>query len=185
MVSDAGALIAALTRTIEKESENIEKARTIFLDSLAHGGKILACGNGGSASQAQHFSGELVVRFRVNRKPIPAIALNTDSSIISACGNDFGFEEIFSKQVEALAGDKDVLFCLSTSGNSKNILKAAEKAREKGCKVVSLTGSKENMLEKASDLTIKVSSEDTARIQEISLFLIHYFAGEIEMEMAK
>jgi phosphoheptose isomerase len=185
MVSDAGALISALTLTLERETENIERAKAIFLDSLVSGGKILVCGNGGSASQAQHFSGELVIRFRVNRKPIPAIALNTDSSIITACGNDFGFEEVFSKQVGALAESKDTLFCLSTSGNSRNIVKAAEKAKERGCKVISLTGSRESELEKISDLTIKVSSEDTARIQEISLFLIHYFAGEIERGLSK
>lgn len=178
--NESRALSNSLEKTLALQSSHINHAAETMLNSIRKGGKILICGNGGSASQAQHFSAELVVRFKKNRTAMPAIALNTDSSILTACGNDFSFEHIFARQVEALSKSEDVLVCLSTSGNSPNVLRAAESAKSRNCKVISLTGEKENLLEKISDTTIKVQSLETSRIQEIHLFLIHFFADYLE-----
>ncbi|MDO8460308.1 MAG: SIS domain-containing protein [Nanoarchaeota archaeon] len=177
---DAENLNIALKKTLDLEKDNLEKMISIGLECLSSGGKILACGNGGSASQAQHFAAELVVRLKKNRKALPSIALTTDTSILTACSNDYSFDKIFSRQIEALANEKDILLCLSTSGNSANVVQAALAAKEKGCKTVSFTGKKESELEKISDVTIKVQAEETSRIQEIHLFLIHFLAGELE-----
>ena len=174
------ALHEALTKTLETQHNSITKCVEMMSSCLQVGGKILVCGNGGSASQAQHFSAELVVRFKENRKALASIALNTDSSILTACGNDFSFHDIFARQVEALASNKDVLLCLSTSGNSPNVVKAAEKAKALGTKVIAFTGQKDSALESHANTVIKVQSLETSRIQEIHLFLIHHCADVLE-----
>lgn len=172
----------ALKETIDKQMANIEQALNLCRDSLKLSGKILMCGNGGSAGESQHFAAELTNRFKKNRKAIPAISLTTDTSLITSCGNDFSFDNIFSRQIEALGNQNDVLFCFSTSGNSRNIVKASEEAKKKGIKIISLTGNKPNLLEFNSDVTIKAQSDDTARIQEIHLFIIHMLSEIIEIE---
>ncbi len=183
MLNFAIDLFESLKQTLDIERENIVKATLCLVNSLKSGNKILVCGNGGSAAEAQHFVAELVVRFKLERKSIPAISLTTDSSILTACSNDYSFSEVFSRQIEGLAKKGDVLLCLTTSGNSENLLKAAKKAKELDCKVISFTGNKQNRLEDLSDITVKVKSENTARIQEIQLFLIHQLAEEIEEKL--
>jgi len=183
MINQSRFLKEALDKTLETQTQEVNKALSLFNSSLKSGGKILACGNGGSAAQCQHFVAELVVRFKKERRAIPAISLTTDTSNITACANDYSFDNIFERQVEALARPNDVLFCLSTSGSSKNIIKAAQKAKSLNVKVISLTGPKQNQLEEISDIIIKAQADSTDRIQEVHLFLIHNFCEQIENEL--
>ncbi len=181
MINDkVNELKKALDETLSCEKEKIEEACNLLKECLISGGKILVCGNGGSAAEAQHMSAEFISRLKDDRRALASIALTTDSSILTACGNDYGFEKIFSRQVDALACEKDVLVCLTTSGKSPNLIEAAKSARELKCKVLSLTGINESLLEKESDLTIKCQSDKTARIQEVQLFIIHHLVGEAE-----
>lgn len=143
-------------------------------------GKILICGNGGSAADAQHFSAEIVGRYKKERKAMPAIALTTDSSILTAVGNDYGFEQIFARQVEALAKKGDALVIISTSGNSKNLVMAAKKAKEKGAYVFGLLGKKGGEVKKLCDFEITVPSDNTPRIQEMHCMIIHIICELVE-----
>jgi len=147
------------------------------------GGKILACGNGGSAADAQHFAAELVGRFERERKELGAIALTTDTSILTAIGNDYGYDEIFSKQVRALGKPEDILLAISTSGNSKNVIFAIEAAKKIGMEVIALTGrggGKMNELLGQQDIHLCVPSDRTARIQETHLLLLHCLCDGID-----
>lgn len=138
------------------------------------GGKILIFGNGGSAADAQHMAAEMVGRMLVDRRPLPAIALTTDSSNLTAIGNDFGYDVVFLKQVQALAKKEDVILAISTSGNSKNVLLAAEEARRIGATVISLTGGTGGALRALSDVSINVSAgKNSSRIQESHIFAFH------------
>ena len=151
--------------------------------ALQGGGKILACGNGGSAADAQHFAAELVGRFERERKELGAIALTTDTSILTAIGNDYGYDEIFSKQVRALGKPGDVLLAISTSGNSKNVLLAIEAAQKLGMRVVALTGKGGGLCNQAlqeQDVHLCVPAERTARIQETHLLLLHCLCDGID-----
>src|SRR5438067_12336843 len=154
----------------------IANAIELMFNALSNGNKILCCGNGGSAGDAQHFAAELVGRFERERFPLPAISLSTDTSIITAVANDYSFTEIFSKQVQAFGQSGDVLLAISTSGNSANVLAAAEAALERDMRIVALTGkgggSMGAMLTEA-DVHICVPHERTARIQEVHLLTIH------------
>lgn len=161
----------------------IQKGAEILTQCLINNRKIISCGNGGSASDAQHFSGELLGRFEMERPGLPAIALTTDSSAITAIANDYTYEDIFSRQLRALSQDGDVLFAITTSGNSKNILKAAETAHEKKLKVVALTGGDGGSLckiLKPSDIEIRVPSDRTCRIQETHILIIHCLCDLID-----
>lgn len=158
----------------------LEKAIEASVNSLKSNGKILFCGNGGSAADAQHLAAEFVVRFRENRPALAALSLATDTSALTACGNDFSYEEIFSRQVEAIGNEGDVLFAISTSGNSPNVVKVAEVAKDKGLKVISITGSKECKLDGLADICLKMPSDVTARIQECYMLLGHILCGEVE-----
>ena len=141
---------------------------------LASGGKILIMGNGGSAADAQHMAAEMVGNMLVKRRPLPAIALTTDTSNLTALGNDFGYEFIFSKQIEALARPGDVVLAITTSGKSKNILAGAETARKLGCQVIGLTGGNGGSLKNLCDLFLCVSQgANSSRIQESHIFAIH------------
>jgi len=142
--------------------------------------KILICGNGGSASESSHFSAELLVKFKKIRNPIPAISLVSDISTITAISNDFSFEYIFSRQIEALGNEGDFLFAFSTSGSSKNVNLAVKKAYEKNMKIVYMTGINGTEVENLCNYVFKVPSNDTARIQEIHLFLIHSICSALE-----
>ena len=161
----------------------IEHAAKCISDSLLNEGKVLSCGNGGSAGDAQHFSAELLNRFEIERPGLPAVALTTDSSTLTAIANDYEYDQIFSKQILALGTNRDVLLAISTSGNSSNIIKAVQAAHEREMQVLSLTGNKGGKLAKllkGDDIEIRVPSDRTARIQEIHLLVIHCLCDIID-----
>lgn len=155
------------------ESHKVNQAALMIAVSLARQGKLLICGNGGSAADAQHVAGEFVNRFLIDRPPLPAIALSTDTSVLTAIGNDFGYDQVFSKQVSALGRSGDVLLAISTSGNSVNVLKAIEVAREKGVQVIGLTSGKGGKMAPVCDLLINVDHPSTPLVQEIHLAVEH------------
>lgn len=163
---------------LQNEIPSIEKCGNIIVEAIMRGNKILLCGNGGSAGDAQHLATELVGRFEKERKGLPAIALTTDTSALTAIGNDYGFERIFSRQIEALANKGDVLIGISTSGNSLNVIAAVMLARELGCQTVGLTGAKGKKLASICDASVLVPSDRTARIQEA-----HITIGQLWCEM--
>jgi D-sedoheptulose 7-phosphate isomerase len=172
-----------LKRTLEREKKNIEKIVSLVLEALKNNKKLLICGNGGSAAESQHFAAELVGRFKMNRKGIPAVALTTDTAIITALGNDFGFDSIFAKQLEALGRKGDVLCCLSTSGTSDNLIMASLRAKEQNIPTVSLLGKDGGKMKEISEISIMVPSQDTARIQEVHLIIIHIICEMIEKKL--
>jgi D-sedoheptulose 7-phosphate isomerase len=153
--------------------------------ALSSGAKLLFCGNGGSAADAQHAAAELTGRFRRERRALAAIALTADSSALTAIGNDYGFDAIFSRQVEALGRRGDVLVAISTSGNSANVLNAVEKAAEIGVQTVGLTGMDGGKLAKLADVAIVVPALETERIQEVHIFLLHCLCAAIEEKMGR
>ena len=167
-------------------AQPISQAIELMFNALSNGNKILACGNGGSAGDAQHFAAELVGRFERERFPLPAISLSTDTSIITAVGNDYSFNEIFSKQVQAFGQAGDILLAISTSGNSGNVLAAAEAALEREMRVVALTGKdggKLGALLTEADVHINVQHARTARIQEVHLVAIHSICDGIDVAL--
>ncbi len=169
--------------SMERLTSDLAQATQVMVDSLKLGGKILACGNGGSAGDAQHFAAELVGRFERERMELGAIALTTDSSILTAIGNDYGFDEIFSKQVRAIGKKEDILLGISTSGNSPNVILAIKAAKKMGMRVVAFTGrggGKIKDLLEPEDVHLCVPSERTARIQETHLLLIHCLCDGID-----
>ena len=161
-------------------SGTIEAAGELLIKTLKQGGKILLCGNGGSAADCQHIAAELVVQYQKKRKALAAIALTTDSSILTAHSNDFGFETIYSRQIEAIASEKDCLIAISTSGNSKNIVEAAKAAREKSMAVIGLTGRDGGELGGLVTHAVIVPSDVTARIQEAHILIGHWWCGVID-----
>lgn len=161
-------------------SEVIEAAGELLIKTIKQGGKVLLCGNGGSAADCQHIAAEFVVRYEKKRKAMAAIALTTDSSILTAHANDYDFETVFSRQVEALGNDKDCLIAISTSGKSKNILSAVESAKSKGMLVIGLTGCEGGELSKQSTISVIVPSKVTARIQEAHILIGHWWCGLVE-----
>jgi D-sedoheptulose 7-phosphate isomerase len=169
--------ILSLFSTLESE---IIKAANKMKDLLNDGKKILLIGNGGSAADAQHFAAELMVRFSKDRRPFPAIALTTDSSILTAHSNDYNFNTIFKRQIEALGKSNDCLVALSTSGNSTNIIEATKFAREKKIIVIGLTGATGGKMKKFCDICIQVPSNNIARIQEIHILIIHILCDLLE-----
>ncbi len=158
----------------------IEAAAELLIKTLKQGGKILLCGNGGSAADCQHIAAELVVQYQKKRKALAAIALTTDSSILTAHSNDFGFDTVYSRQIEAIANEKDCLVAVSTSGNSKNILNAVEAARLKGMAVIGLTGRDGGEMSELITHSVIVPSNVTARIQEAHILIGHWWCGVIE-----
>jgi DnaA initiator-associating protein len=163
--------------------ESIEKAAEMMVQCLLGGNKILSCGNGGSAGDAQHFSAELLNRYEIERPPLPAIALSCDTSTITAIANDYSYDEIFSKQIFALGQPGDILLAISTSGNSGNIIKAMEAALSRDMTIVALTGKDGGAmagLMSAVDVEIRVPSNVTARIQEVHLLVIHCLCDNID-----
>lgn len=169
----------------ENNLKVIEKAAFILAESFKQGGKVLSCGNGGSHCDAMHFAEELTGRYRENRPGYPAIAIS-DVSHLSCVSNDFGYDYVFSRYVEAVGRQGDVLFGLSTSGNSKNILNAIEAARSKGMKVIAMTGKDGGKMAGLADVEIRVPHFGYAdRIQEIHIKVIHILMMLVEFEMAK
>ena len=157
----------------EKLGSNIQKAAEACLTALQEGKKILFCGNGGSAADSQHLAAEFVGRFQVERGGLPAIALTTDTSIITAVGNDYGFATIFARQIEALGQKGDVLFALSTSGESENVLLAVQKAKEKGIFVIGMTGRTGGKIKDMADICLHVPVTKAARVQETHILIGH------------
>ena len=170
----------ACFRSLAQISEEIAKAGKLLIDTIENGKKILVCGNGGSASDAQHFAAEIVGRFTRVRSAWPAIALNTDTSIITAVANDYSYNEVFSRQLEALGVAGDSLIGISTSGQSENVIRAAIKAREKRMPTIVLVGNKGGKLVEHADISVIISSDITARIQEAHIFILHLWAEMIE-----
>ncbi len=177
-----------LFNTVAKDKDlqnKTKEAAELIIDTLKNGGKILVCGNGGSASDAQHFAGEMVGSFLIkNRAGLAVIALNADTSVLTCIGNDRSYEEIFSQQTEALGRAEDVLIGISTSGNSKNIVRAFVRASKMGMKVIAMCGAGGRMSEMA-DIAMRVPSTSTPRIQEVHALLIHIICGYVEADMFK
>jgi len=158
---------------LKSQTANIQKAAELIISSLKKGGKLLVCGNGGSAADAQHIAAEFVGRFKKERKALPAIALTTDTSILTAIGNDYGYDFTFKRQAEALANKNDVLLGISTSGNSKNVIEAVEFANKIGMVTIGLTGGAGGKLAKLAKHSIIVPSSDTPRMQESHILIAH------------
>jgi D-sedoheptulose 7-phosphate isomerase len=164
-------------------SKPIADAVSALVGCITGGGKVLACGNGGSASDAQHFAAEFVGRFERERPGLAAIALTTDTSILTAVGNDYGFEAVFAKQVQALGAPGDVLLAFTTSGNSANVLAALETARERGLTTIALTGRDGGAIGKLAAIHIHVEDSSTARVQEVHRTVIHAICTLVEMAL--
>jgi D-sedoheptulose 7-phosphate isomerase len=156
---------------------------SLLCESLRSGHKILIFGNGGSASQSQHFAAELINKFFKVRSPLPAISLTTDTSVLTSIANDFSFDFVFSKQIEALGEKGDVAIGLSTSGNSPNIIYAFESARKRGINTIAITGNGGGKMADVCDYLLDVPSDVTPRIQEVHLLILHIFAEEIEKNL--
>lgn len=173
-------------RAAEVLPEAIHHAGAAMVNCLLNEGKILSCGNGGSAGDAQHFSSELLNRFERDRPPLPAIALTTDSSTLTSIANDYDYNEIFSKQVSALGQAGDILLAISTSGNSANVMEAMKAAREREMITIALTGRDGGAMADLmgpDDIEIRVPSERTARIQEVHLLIIHCVCDFIDTKL--
>jgi len=162
---------------------NFSRASALLIDAFRSDKKVLFCGNGGSAADAQHISAELSGRFKQDRKPLFAEALHVNSSYMTAVANDYGYDEVYARMTEAMGRSGDVLVGLSTSGNSKNVVKAMEKARSIGMSTIALLGEKEGAMAGLADVVIHVPSTDTARIQELHITLGHVLCEEIESEL--
>ena len=167
----------------ETLSEEILKVAHLIRDCLSNGGKLLLMGNGGSAADSQHIAAELIGRFKKERKAIPAIALTVDSSSLTALGNDYGFDTIFSRQVEALANPNDAVLGISTSGNSKNVINALNLAQKIGSKTIGFMGNDGGNMKDCVDIGIVVPSNDTARIQEVHITIGHIICEIIEQDL--
>lgn len=181
---DAGLKVKADAKQLLPEI--IAKAGNTMANALAAGHKILSCGNGGSAADAQHFAAELLNRFELERPPLSAMALTTDTSTLTSIANDYAFEEIYAKQIKALGQASDVLLAISTSGNSPNIIAAIQAAQNKGMTVIALTGKTGGRMAETlaiDDIEIRVPSQVTARIQEIHLLIIHCLCDCIDNQL--
>tara|TARA_B100001027_G_C16265453_1_gene331759 strand:+ start:191 stop:784 length:594 start_codon:yes stop_codon:yes gene_type:complete len=160
--------------------DEIVKVSEVCIETLNNGGKIIFCGNGGSASDSQHLAAELVGRFMKNRKPIPAISINTDTSVLTSISNDFGYNYVFSKQIEALGNEKDTLFLLTTSGKSKNIIEAGNKAKEIGLSVISMSGNNIQELKEFSTIIISIPSNVPGIVQQAHITVGQLICMNIE-----
>jgi D-sedoheptulose 7-phosphate isomerase len=165
--------------------DNLASAAQVCITCLQNGGKIMLAGNGGSAADAQHIAGELVSRFMFDRPGLPAIALTTDTSILTAIGNDYGFETLFARQVQAQGNEGDVFIGYSTSGRSPNILLALKEARKRGLVCIGLTGNKGGAIRDLCDHLLEIPSDDTPKIQEGHLVLGHILCGLVENTLFK
>ncbi len=176
--------IEVFEKIIENDLANIEECAEILYEIFENKRKLMICGNGGSAADAQHIAAEFVGRFEVERRALPAIALTTDTSALTALANDYGFEYVFARQVEALAVEGDCLIALSTSGNSPNVISAVLEARKKGCKIIGMTGMNGKKLASLSDVCVMIPSERTARIQEAHIAVVHIWCEIIDNKIS-
>lgn len=171
--------------TLKANLDVVAKMAELLIKTLESGGKILFFGNGGSAADSQHVAAEFIGRFQKERKSLAAIALTTNASVLTALGNDYGFDVVFAKQVEGLGHSGDVAVAYSTSGNSKNVLEGVRQAKKMGIKVVSFTGCGGGKLAPLSDLSLVVASDNTARIQESHICFSHIICEIVENNLAK
>ena len=172
--------LETIQKLIDSKLPDIERSGQMICEALASGRKVLLCGNGGSAADAQHIAAELVGCYEKQRRSWPAIALTTDTSALTAVSNDLGYEQVFARQVLGLAQPGDVLIAISTSGKSKNVLRAAEQAREVGCKTIALTGATSDPLAALCDITVAVPSTRTSRIQEVHITVGHLWCEMVD-----
>ena len=179
------ALAALATQVAEQHAGTIAGIADAYTAALRAGGTLFFAGNGGSAAAAQHLATEYVVRYQSSRPALRAVALTTDSSLLTACANDMGFDEVFARQLEALARPGDVLSLHSTSGESPNVIRAAQVAKARGVTVVSFLGKSGGLLKELADVALIVGSDDTARIQEIHLAVEHLICEMVEERLAK
>ena len=177
---DLRELAETAERTLARIAPDLERAATMVLETVRREGTLFFCGNGGSAADAQHMATEYVIRYARNRRAYPAIALTTDTSLLTAAGNDFGFDSVFERQVEALCRAGDLLIVHSTSGNSPNVLRAAEAARRKGVPVLSLAARDGGQLKALSDHMIVIPTDRTDRAQELHLCIQHVICYLVE-----
>jgi D-sedoheptulose 7-phosphate isomerase len=179
-ILDLGFLLKSFS---EENKSNFSKIAEIFIDTLKKNNTIFWCGNGGSAAESSHLAAELIGRFRSDRTPLPSVSLNSDNVVLTGISNDFGYENVFSRQLKALAKKGDLLICLSTSGKSENIIRALEEANFLGISTISLLGAKGGKALGLSNLSIVIDSTDTARIQEIHLMLGHVLCEYAESQI--
>lgn len=176
--------LAALATTVARDlGPQMARAHELVRETVNHRGKLLFCGNGGSAADAQHMATEYVVRYMRNRRAYPAVALTTDTSLLTAAGNDIGFDNVFARQVEALAKPGDLLIIHSTSGNSPNVLRAAEAARAKGVPVLAFSARDGGALRDAADHSVIVPTQRTDRAQELHLCIEHVICDVVEQAL--
>lgn len=168
---------------LKKQTSLIVKVANLIIKAYRNNKKIILFGNGGSAADAQHIAAEFVGKFYKDRESLPALAFHTNTSIVTAIANDYGYEYIFERQVSSLVNEGDIVFGISTSGNSLNVIKGLEKAKEKGAITIGLTGQKENNIEKIADYCIKIPSNDTPRIQESHITVGHIICYLVEKEL--
>lgn len=168
--------------SIEELAPQVAKAAGMIIESFKNGNKLLLCGNGGSAADSQHIAAELIGRFKKERKGLPAIALTTNTSILTAIANDFGYDFVFARQIEAIGKEGDVLLALSTSGNSQNVVKAVETAKFQGLKTIGLLGSNGGKLKSLVHLAVTVPFEGSDRVQEVHILIGHIICHLIESE---
>jgi len=171
------------TQMAEELAEPAAQAAEMLIEALRAGHRIYVCGDGGSAAQAQHVAGELIGRFLKDRRPLPCVALTTDTSVLTAVANDYEFESVFARQVEALVGEGDVLWAISTSGNSANVLKAASAARRRGARLLGMTGRDGGHLKQLCDVALCVPADSSPPIQEGHLALLHIICGLVEQAL--
>jgi D-sedoheptulose 7-phosphate isomerase len=174
-----------LQETACTKLSEIEKAADIIVRSLKNGGKLIVFGNGGSAADAQHIAAELVGKFKIERQALPAIALTTNTSILTALANDYGYDTVFRRQIEALTGPKDVVLGISTSGNSSSVIEAITAARRIGARTIGITGGNGGDLAVVAEFTIIVPSENTPRIQEAHITIGHIICEIVEKALAQ
>ena len=168
---------------LKKDFHDILKVADLIANAFNKGNKLLVCGNGGSASDAQHFAAELIGRFKKDRPSLPAMALNTDTSAITAIANDFSYETVFARQIQGIGNKEDILLAISTSGNSRNILEAVKAAKKKKLVTIGLTGKNASLVSSKSDYCIFVSSKETSHIQELHIIVLHILCILIEKKL--
>ena len=177
-------LAALASRVADQHAVDIARLAGLYVDTLRGGGTLWFAGNGGSAADAQHVAAEYVIRYGKDRRSLPAVALTTDTSLLTACGNDLGFETIFARQVEALVRPGDLLVLHSTSGESANVARAAQAARAKGARVVALLGKGGGALRRLVDDSLVIPSDETSHIQELHLAIEHVICGIVEAQLS-
>src|SRR5215217_1148457 len=175
----------AVLQSLAQQADLIEAIAARVYETVAEGRLLLTCGNGGSATDAQHLAEELIGRYRSNRRALPAVALTADSSALTCIANDFGYEAVFARQIEGLGKPGDLLVCFSTSGNSPNILAALRAARERSLGTIALLGKDGGAARELADLALVVPARDTARIQEAHLQVLHYICEVVEVALSE